>query len=216
MMDDKTLRQIIIDELDFEPSIDAAHIGIAVESGVVTLTGHVTSYAEKIAVEDAVKRVRGVKAIAQEIEVRYPDSKKTCDDEIAKRALAILAWDVSVPNERIGVRVQQGWVTLSGEVDWHYQKQAAEHAVRKLSGVIGVTNTIIMTPQLQRDDVKKRIEAALKRSAEVEGQNIRVSVLNGTVTLEGNVKAWYERRLAEQAAWGVHGVTRVNDQIQVE
>jgi osmotically-inducible protein OsmY len=214
-MDDNTLRQIILDELEFQPSVDSAHIGVAVESGVVTLTGHVASYAEKIDVEDAVKRVRGVKAIAQEIDVRYPNAKKTADDEIAKRALAILAWDVSVPNDRIGIRVQHGWVTLSGEVDWYYQRQAAEHAIRKLSGVVGVTNTIHLTPRLQRADVKRRIEDALKRSAEAEGQKIRVSVSDGTVTLEGQVKAWYERRLAEQAAWGAHGVTRVNDRLQI-
>jgi osmotically-inducible protein OsmY len=214
-MDDKTLRQNIIDELDFEPSIDAAHIGIAAEKGVVTLTGHVGSYAEKIAAEDAVQRIKGVKAIAQEIEVRYPSAERRSDDEIAKRALDILAWDVSVPNEGIQVKVQKGWITLSGEVDWYYQKQAAENSVRKLSGVIGVSNQITLKETVQPADVKRRIENALKRHAEVEADNIRVAVADGRVTLEGKVKAWHERQLAEQAAWAARGVRAVEDRLYV-
>ena len=130
-MDDTILRQTLITELDFEPSINSALIGVAVEDGVVTLTGHVSSYAEKLAAEEAVKRIKGVKAIAQEIEVRYPDSKKSSDDQIAKRAIDILKWDVSVPEDRIQVKVQNGWITLSGEVDRYYQKRAAQDAVRQ-------------------------------------------------------------------------------------
>src|SRR5215207_3918699 len=122
-MNDKMLRQLVIDELDFEPSIDAANIGVAAEGGVITLTGHVETYPEKLAAEEAAKRVKGVKAIAQEIEVRYAGAKKTADDQIARRAVDILAWDVSVPEDRVSVKVQQGWITLSGEVDWFYQKQ---------------------------------------------------------------------------------------------
>jgi osmotically-inducible protein OsmY len=214
-MDDKTLRQNIIDELDFEPSINAAHIGIAAEKGVVTLTGHVGSYAEKIAAEDAVKRIKGVKAIAQEIEVRYPSAERRSDDEIAKRALDTLAWNVTVPNERIQVKVQKGWITLSGEVDWYYQKQAAENSVRKLSGVIEVSNQITLKETVQRADVKRRIENALKRHAEVEADNIRVAVADGKVTLEGKVKAWHERQIAEQAAWAAGGVRAVDDRLYV-
>jgi osmotically-inducible protein OsmY len=152
-MEDKYLRQSIIDELDFEPSIDAADIGVAVEGGVVTLTGHVSSYAEKLAVEDTVRGVRGVKAIAEEVEVRYPDGKKTADDQIAKRALDILAWDTSVPNERIQVKVQRGWLTLTGEVDWNYQRTAAEQAVRKLGGITGISNLITLKAIPKADDV---------------------------------------------------------------
>lgn len=214
-MDDSILRQMIIDELEYEPSVDAAHIGVAVEKGVVTLTGHVESYAAKAAAEEAVRRVRGVQAIAQEIEVRYLGAKKTADDEIARRAIDILAWDVSVPNDRIQVKVQQGWVTLSGEVDWYYQKQAAEHAVRKLSGVVGVDNTIRLKPVAQMADVKRRIEDALKRNAVLEANNIRVSVAEGKVTLEGKIKAWYERQVAAQAAWAAPGVRTVEDHLQV-
>lgn len=214
-MEDKYLRQSIIDELDFEPSIDAADIGVAVEDGVVTLTGHVGSYAEKLAVEDAVRRVRGVKAIAEEIEVRYPDGKQTADDQIAKRALDILAWDISVPNERIQVKVQRGWLTLSGEVDWNYQKTAAEQAVRKLGGITGITNLIDLKATPKADDVKDKIEAALKRNAELQADKIRVSVTGGRVRLEGKVKAWYERQIAEQAAWAVRGVATVEDKLQL-
>jgi len=136
-MDDKTLRQFIIDELDFEPSIDAANIGVAVEKGVVTLTGHVANYGEKIAAERAVQRVKGVRAIAQEIEVRFSNQPKRSDDEIAQRALDIVKWSVQVPAESIQVKVEQGWITLTGAVEWQYQKQAAESAIRKLRGSVG-------------------------------------------------------------------------------
>ena len=214
-MDDNTLRQMVIDELEFEPSLDAAHIGVAAENGVVTLTGHVASYAERISAEEAVRRVRGVKAIAQEIEVRYPFAKKTADDQIAKRAVDILEWNASVPKNRIQIEVQKGWITLLGDVDWYYQKQAAEHAIRKLSGVVGVANNIAIKPPVQTGDVKRRIEEAFKRNAELEADGIRVSVLDGKVTLEGKVKAWYERYAAEQAAWSAQGVRSVDDRIKV-
>eukprot|EP01037_Dinobryon_pediforme_P009503 gene9502-9583_t len=214
-MEDKFLRQAIIDELDFQPNIDPAHIGVAVEKGVVTLTGHTGSYAEKFAAEEAVKHVKGVKAIAQNIEVRYPNDRKVSDDEIAKRAVEILDWDVSIPSERIQIKVQKGWITLSGEVEWQHQKLSAEAAVRKLSGVMGVFNQINIRAGIEPGDVKKRIEDALKRNAEVEAEQIRVSVNKGAVTLEGKVKSWYERDLAERAAWAIRGVQTVTDRIQI-
>ena len=133
----------------------------------------------------------------------------------ARRAVDILAWDVSVPEDHIRIRVQHGWITLSGEVDWYFQRQAAEHAVRKLNGVIGVNNMITIKPEVQPTDVKKHIEDALKRNAELEANSIRVSVTGSKVTLEGNVKAWHERQLAERAAWAARGVTTVEDRIQV-
>ncbi len=212
-MDDKTLRQFIIDELEFEPSIDAANIGVAVENGVVTLTGHVKSYAEKIAAERAVRRVKGVRAIAEEIEVRYPDQAKRSDDEIAQRALNILHWSVHVPEESIQVKVEKGWVTLTGTVPWQYQRQAAESAVRKLSGVAGVTNLIEIKPQVAPTDVRQKILDSLMRNAELEADNIRVTVDGDKVILEGKVKAWYERELAERAAWSAPGVKSVIDRL---
>jgi osmotically-inducible protein OsmY len=212
-MEDKVLRQFIIDDLNFEPSIDSANIGVAVENGVVTLSGHVASYAEKIAAERAVQRVRGVKAIAQEIEVRYPDQAKRSDDEIAQRALNILKWSVQFPADRIQVKVEKGWVTLSGTVPWQYQRLAAESAVRKLSGIRGVTNLIEIKPQVAASDVQRKITDSLKRNAEVEADSIRVVVDNDKVILEGKVKTWYERGLAKRAAWSAPGVTMVEDRL---
>jgi osmotically-inducible protein OsmY len=136
-MSDSSLRQDIIDELDFEPSIDAADIGVAVEDGVATLTGHVPTYAQKITVEDVVRRVKGVKGIAQEIEVRPFGTNRTADDEIAKRALSTINWNTAIPDDAVQVKVQEGWVTLTGKVEWQYQKTAAADAVRDLAGVVG-------------------------------------------------------------------------------
>jgi len=213
-MDDKTLRQYIIDELEFEPSIDAAHIGVAVEDGVVTLTGHVSSYEEKLAAEQAVRRIKGVKAIAQDIEVRYKYQFKTDDDQIAKRAADLLAWNF-VPAETVQVTVQKGWVTLSGKVDWQYQKVAAESAVNKLAGVSGVTNQIELKPHAEPKDVKHKIMSALHRSAQVDANNIQVTVIGDKVRLDGKVKAWYERGIVEHAAWSAPGVTQVEDNLTV-
>ena len=213
-MSDSSLRQDIIDELDFEPSIDAADIGVAVEDGVATLTGHVPTYAQKITVEDVVRRVKGVKGIAQHIEVRPFGTHRTADDEIAKRAVNTIKWNTSVPAGAVQVKIQDGWVTLTGKVDWQYQKAAAADAVRDLSGVVGVLNQIQINPRASASDVKKRIEDALKRNAEIEAQAIRVNVLDGgKVTLEGRVQAWAERRAAERAAWSAPGVSAVDDRI---
>jgi osmotically-inducible protein OsmY len=184
-MSDRTVHECVLSELEWEPSVNAAHIGVVVEDGVVTLTGHVSSYAEKIAAERAVKRVAGVHAVAQEIEVRYPSDKKTQDDQIAKRALDILAWNTIVPDDRIAVTVQNGWVTLTGEVDWWYQRQDAENSVRKLSGVRSLSNNIAVKPRVQASDVKQRIETAMKRTAELEATKIRVSAIGAVLKVVG-------------------------------
>jgi osmotically-inducible protein OsmY len=145
-MDNKRLRQAVMDELEFDPRIDAANIGVAVDNGIVTLSGHVGSYVEKVAAEKAARRIKGVHALAEELEVRYPNDKKTADDEIAKRAVKILEWYDLIPKHPIQVTVQRGLVVLSGEVRWQYQKKWAEQAVRKLSGITGViNNTVILT-----------------------------------------------------------------------
>src|SRR5271169_3889241 len=178
-MDDRQLQQEVLDELDFDPSIDAAHVGVAADNGVVTLTGHVFSYAEKLAVEQAARRVKGVRAVAQEIEVRYPSDKKTADDEIAKRALSIIKWDTMIPQQAVQVTVQKGLVTLTGQVNWQYQKEAAEDAVRKLSGVTAVVNNISLKPAVIASDIKRKIEDALSRRAQIEADTIRVDVLDG-------------------------------------
>jgi osmotically-inducible protein OsmY len=215
-MDDRTLRQHILHELEFEPSASAENIGIAVKDGVVTLTGYVASYPERAIAEVAVGRVKGVRAIAQEIEVRLPSNAKTADDQIARRALRIIAWDTTLPDDTVQVKVENGWVTLRGDVDWQYHRLGAEQAVRKLSGVADVTNMIKVKPCAAAPDVRHRIEEALKRSAEVDARRIQVAVSGGKVTLSGNVHAWHAKQMAQQAAWSACGVTDVEDRITID
>jgi osmotically-inducible protein OsmY len=214
-MTDIQLRQDVLDELEFEPSIDAASVGVAVDDGVVTLTGHVSSYAQKLAAEEAARRVRDVRAIVQNIEVRYPSSLKIPDEEIAKRALNSIQWDVTLPEAKINLTVQSGFITLSGEVPWYYQRNAAETAVRRIAGVTGVANKISIEPKVQLGDVKTKIENALKRHAEVEAKAIQVSVRNDTVTLDGKVDNWEERQAVENAAWSAPGVRSVEDHLTI-
>jgi osmotically-inducible protein OsmY len=215
-MDQIGLRDDILEELAFQPSINAAHIGVAVDKDVVTLSGHVNSFVEKKAAIDATKRVKGVRAVADEIEVRYAYEKKTADDEIAKRIVNILAWDVEVPKNAVQAVVRDGWVSLSGKVEWNYQRRAAENAVHKLSGIRGITNEIVIEPRIHPEDVKKKIEAALKRHAEVEAGRIGVIVEEkGRVILEGKVDNWDERFAVENAAWSAPGVTSVVDHLKI-
>jgi osmotically-inducible protein OsmY len=214
-MTDLRLRQDVLDELEFEPSVNAAGIGVAVDDGVVTLTGHVSTYAEKLAAERAAKRVSGVRAVAQEITVRFAHEKRLSDDEIAKRVLNILRWDVSVP-DNVKVTVENGLVTLSGEVDWHYQKVAAEAAIQKLAGIAGVSNIIkLKQPTVKVSDIKTKIENALKRNAEVEAGGISVTVSDGKVTLNGKVDSWNEWQAVASAAWSAPGVQTVDDRLIV-
>ena len=166
-MSDEALQQAVIDELEWEPSVNAAHIGVAANNGIVTLTGHVGTYAEKLAPEKAAGRVIGVKAVAEELEVRYsfdpPD-----DNDIAKSALQVLSWDIEVPTDCVTVKVEKGWVTLSGTVDWYFQSSAAYADVRKLRGVLGVINEIKIKPRVQASDVKTKIKAAFSRNAQID------------------------------------------------
>ena len=212
-MTDKDLRRDVLDELDFDPSLDAAEIGVAVSEGVVTLTGHVGSYAEKVEAENAARRVKGVRAIAQEIQVRYAEAKKIEDDQIAARALAIIDWSVHLPKSAIQVKVAKGWITLTGAVPWQYQAMGAEAAVRKLSGVVGVSNLIEVRPEVRPTLIKDKILEAFKRGAMFEADSITVRVEGDKVTLEGAVTAWAERDAAERAAWSVPGVRAVEDRI---
>lgn len=215
-MRDKTLRQDVTDEFEFDPSFDGAHIGIAVEDGVVTLTGHVESYAQKLAAVAATQRVKGVQGIADEIEVRYPSNPKKADDQIARRALDLLHWDSTVSQYEINALVSAGWITLSGTVNWQFERRAAELCVRKLAGVIGVLNHIKLKQRATSGDIKAKIEAALTRHATVEADAIRVSVTGGDhVVLEGEVDNWRDRNAAEHAAWSAPGVMSVDDLIVV-
>ena len=214
-MSDNIIRQDVVDELVYEPRVNAAHIGVAVDNGVVTLSGHVESYAAKLAAERAARRVQGVKAIAEEITVRYPEDKKTADHEIAQRAASILAWSAVVPLGTVQVKVQRGWVELSGEVIWHYQKSAAEDEIRRLSGVTGILNHITIKPRISAGDVAQKINDTLRRCANAAGHRVRVSAEDGCVTLEGHVHSLQERRAAEAAAWLAPGVVNVIDRLVI-
>jgi osmotically-inducible protein OsmY len=215
MLDDKELQRDILDELQWEPSIEAAEIGVTVRDGIVTLTGTVPSYAEKLTAERVAKRIRGVKAIANDIEVRLIGAGERTDSDIAKAVIDALKWRTSVPEERIKASVSKGWVTLEGVVDWHFQKEGAEDAVRYLLGVRGVINSITVRPRASATEVKSRIEAAFKRSAELDANNVRVETQNGRVILRGHVQSWAERHEAEQTAWAAPGVTHVENLVTI-
>ena len=216
MISDHQLRQDVLDELDFEPSANTTHIGVSVNASVVTLTGFVSSYGEKLATERATRRVKGVKAIAEEIEVRLPSDNKSSDDEIAGRAVDILKWRIGLPANRISVTVEKGIVTLTGDVDWRFQKTDAEAAVHNLPGVAGVANLIRVYSLVQVPEVREKIQKALHRSADLDASRITVQTDGRKVVLGGKVHAWYERDIAERAAWSAPGVTEVQDRIQIE
>jgi osmotically-inducible protein OsmY len=213
-MRDLELRHKVLAELEYDPSVDAANIGVTVNEGVVTLTGHVSSYAQKVAAERAVRRVKGVRAIAEEIEIRLPREKKTSDDEIAKRAANILRWDSQVPKDAIEIMVQDGWVTLSGTVEWQFQRTAVESDIYKLSGVAGVNNHIKIRSRVQATDLQNRIEDALKRNAEIEAEEVNVTVRDGAVTLTGFVHDLAEHDAIRNAVWSAPGVQSVDDQLR--
>jgi osmotically-inducible protein OsmY len=215
-MTDQNLKQSILDELNWEPSVKAAHIGVSARNGVVTLTGHVDSYPEKWAAERCAQRVSGVKAVAEELEVRYAFSAGHADDEIAKRALQVLSWDILVPKDTVKIKVEKGWVTLTGDVNWFYQKLNAEADVHKLHGVVGVSNDIMIKPSVQPADVRGKIETAFGRNAQIEAKGIAVTAEGGKVTLRGNVESFAERNIAANTAWSAPGVTTVENLVTVD
>ncbi|ALN88620.1 BON domain protein [Lysobacter capsici] len=213
-MNDKKLRKAVIDQLDFEPGIDSADIGVAAEAHVVTLTGHVPNYAQKVAAERAAWRVKGVQAVVDNLKVRYA-AEPASDGEIAKRALSSLQWDATLPSD-LRVTVNNGWVILEGQVQWQFQRENAGKDVRKLFGVMGITNNITLKPVARTATVKQRIEDALKRNAEVEAALIRVDIEGGdTVTLDGKVDTWSERMAVQHAAWSAPGVKSVIDHLTI-
>ena len=214
-MDDKSLRQQIIDELEWDPRVDAERVGVAVHDGVATLTGTVPFYAQRVAAEAAVKRVKGVKAVAEEIEVHFDGVPPQSDEDIAGRAASLLKWSAVVPDRAIDISVTKGWVTLGGNVEWDYQRRKAEASVRDLAGVRGVVNNIAVRPRVQAGDVTSRIQQAFTRDAQLEAGQIKVSVTGGRVKLEGHVKNWQERNAAERAAWAAPGVSAVEDFVTV-
>ena len=214
-MRDAHLRRDVEEELEWEPSLHATEIGVAVHDGIVTLTGSVPSYTEKRAAERVAKRVQGVKAVANDIEVRMPWTSERTDADIAQAAVDALKWKTLVPDDRIKVAVSKGWITLEGDVDWQFQRKDAEEAVHHLVGVRGVTNQITVKPRVLATAVKSRIEAAFRRSAELDAQKIRVETHDGKVTLHGQLHSWAERDEADRTAWAAPGVSEVENLIMV-
>jgi osmotically-inducible protein OsmY len=214
-MSDRNLQKLIEAELEWDPRVNAAEVGVAVDKGVVTLTGAVGTYYEKLNAERVAMRVKGVRGLAEEIVVRPFGDIGNSDDEVAKRALSSLEWDVVVPNKAVQVRVEKGAVTLTGEVDWDFQRDAAERTIQKLYGVRSMTNSITLKSRVTPENVHHCIEDALKRQGQIHAKNIRVSVDGGKVSLDGEVDAWHDRQVIERAAWAAPGVYVVVDRVTV-
>lgn len=214
MTDDHKLKADVLADLSWEPSVTSEHIGVTAEAGVVTLSGHVENYWQKAAAERAAGRVKGVRAIAEEIEVRLPGSVRRGDDEIAAAALERLFWDVSVPKDAVKVRVQDGYVTLTGELDWHFQHEEVARIIRSLAGVTGIANQITLKQRPNSSKIQDDIGHALHRSW-LSNDHVKVMANDGEVHLTGTVDSWQDRRMAGTTAWRASGTTSVVNDIRV-
>ena len=212
---DVNLKHNVEAELEWDPEVDARKIGVAAEGGVVTLTGHVSSYPAKWTAEKIAKRIHGVQGLANEIEVDLAAGDRLDDTSLVQSALTALSWNFTVPKDSIRVLMTKGFLTLEGDVEWQFQKRAAEDAVRHLRGVRGVSNQVVVKSHVRAGDVKSKIEAALKRTAEVDAKHVVVETSDGSVTLRGEVRSWAEHDEAMSAAWAAPGVTKVVDHISI-
>jgi len=212
---DRELQKQVLAALEWEPSVDAAQIGVTANSGVVTLQGDVTTYFQKTVAERTARHVQGVKAVANELTVKPTATTGRTDAEIATAIVNALKWDAAVPKDAVQATVEHGHVTLTGSMTWHFQRQAAEAALRHLYGIKSVVNSIFVKPPISAVDVKAKIEAAFKRNAEVDARHVKVEAREGAVILTGTVHSLFERDEAERAAWSAPGVIEVEDHLQV-
>jgi osmotically-inducible protein OsmY len=213
---DEEIQRDVLEELKWDPRVQVNEIGVAVKDGIVTLTGWVDSYMKKLAAEEAAHRVRGVRAVVNDIEVRLPSVAERTDLDLARAVIDALRWDAGIPADKIDVTVSKGWVTLKGEVEYGFQKRDAEHAVSRISGVKGVINLItVRPPQPWPGDLKESIERALVRNAETDARNIQVEVQGSKAILRGTVRSYAEKKAAEDAAWTAPGITEVENRIVV-
>lgn len=216
MKTDSEIQRDVVDELNWEPLLNAHEIGVAVKNGIVTLSGAVETYTKKITAEEAAKRVMGVKAVVQDIDVRIAALGKKTDMDIAEAAVSALRWNTNVPDKKIKVTVEDGWVTLEGEVEWEYQSTAAKNAVNNLTSVRGVTNNIKIVSLIKATDIKNKISAAFLRSATIDAGRISISTEGNKVLLKGKVRSYAEKKDAENAAWLAPGVNKVENKLEID
>jgi osmotically-inducible protein OsmY len=216
MKTDLELRKDVLAELEWVASIDPSKVGVTVNNGIVSLSGHVKNYSQKLAAEKAVKRVNGVKGVVQEIEVKLPNVESHSDEDIANAALDTLKWFSNIPEEKIKFKVEDGWVTLEGTVDWHFQKRAAEKAVKELTGIKGVSNLLVIKNGIKPENIKEKIKKAFERNAGIDADHVKVKIDGSKVTLEGTIQSWAEKYQAEIIARSAPGVTEVVDKLEIK